>query len=136
MPGPRRSRRRDDSRDAPRGARRGVSRSARPDAQHRARPGAPRGSRPDAPRGSRPDAPRGARPGTTARAAAEPQAPSLERLRALFARSGLRLSETQAQQFWTFHQLLRERNDELDLTRLHSFDAVVLKHYVDCALVA
>jgi 16S rRNA (guanine(527)-N(7))-methyltransferase RsmG len=42
----------------------------------------------------------------------------------------------QVQQFWTFHQLLRRRNEELDLTRLHSFDTVVLKHYVDCALVA
>jgi 16S rRNA (guanine527-N7)-methyltransferase len=54
----------------------------------------------------------------------------------LFARSGLRLSPLQAQQFWTFHQLLRERNAEQDLTRLHAFDAMVLKHYVDCALVA
>jgi 16S rRNA (guanine527-N7)-methyltransferase len=54
----------------------------------------------------------------------------------LFERSGLRLSDVQVQQFWTFHQLLRRRNAELDLTRLHSFDTIVLKHYVDCALVA
>jgi 16S rRNA (guanine527-N7)-methyltransferase len=40
------------------------------------------------------------------------------------------------QQFWKFHQLLRERNEALDLTRLHGFDSVVLKHYVDSALVA
>ncbi len=57
-------------------------------------------------------------------------------MRVLFARSGLRLSPLQVQQFWAFHQLLRLRNDELDLTRLHSFDTIVLKHYVDCALVA
>jgi 16S rRNA (guanine527-N7)-methyltransferase len=54
----------------------------------------------------------------------------------LFARSGLRLSPAQAEQFWTFHQLLRERNAALDLTRLHAFDTIVIKHYVDCALVA
>ena len=54
----------------------------------------------------------------------------------LFERSGLRLSSVQIQQFWAFHQLLRRRNAELDLTRLHSFDTIVLKHYVDCALVA
>ena len=67
--------------------------------------------------------------------AAAPQ-PGPERLAHLFERSGLRLSAVQVQQFWTFHQLLRRRNDELDLTRLHSFDTIVLKHYVDCALVA
>jgi len=54
----------------------------------------------------------------------------------LFARSGLRLSAEQARQFWAFHQLLRERNIDSDLTRLHAFDTMVLKHYVDSALVA
>jgi 16S rRNA (guanine527-N7)-methyltransferase len=39
-------------------------------------------------------------------------------------------------QFWAFHQLLRERNIDSDLTRLHAFDTIVLKHYVDSALVA
>jgi 16S rRNA (guanine(527)-N(7))-methyltransferase RsmG len=57
-------------------------------------------------------------------------------LRLLFERSGLRLSDLQVQQFWSFHQLLRRRNDELDLTRLHAFETIVIKHYVDCALVA
>ena len=63
-------------------------------------------------------------------------APSAKRLRELFQQCGLRLSDLQVQQFWTFHQLLRRRNDELDLTRLHAFDTIVLKHYVDSALVA
>jgi 16S rRNA (guanine527-N7)-methyltransferase len=36
---------------------------------------------------------------------------------------------------WAFHQLLRQRNEELDLTRLYSFDNMVLKLYVDSALV-
>jgi 16S rRNA (guanine527-N7)-methyltransferase len=46
------------------------------------------------------------------------------------------LSATQVDLFWRFHQLLRQRNAELDLTRLHSFDNMVLKLYVDSALVA
>ncbi len=54
----------------------------------------------------------------------------------LFARSGLRLSEAQLQQFWRFHELLRQRKDEVDLTRLHNFESMVLKLYVDSALVA
>ena len=62
--------------------------------------------------------------------------PGPQRLRDLFAQSAIRLSDLQVQQFWAFHQLLRRRNLELDLTRLHSFDTVVLKHYVDSALVA
>ena len=63
-------------------------------------------------------------------------APSAARLRELFAQCGMRLSEAQVAQFWNFHQLLRRRNEELDLTRLHGFETIVLKHYVDCALVA
>jgi 16S rRNA (guanine(527)-N(7))-methyltransferase RsmG len=54
----------------------------------------------------------------------------------LFTRSGLRLSEAQLDQFWRFHQLLRNRQETLDLTRLHNFDSMVLKLYVDSALVA
>jgi len=64
------------------------------------------------------------------------EAPSAGRLRDLFAACGLHLSEAQVAQFWAFHQLLRRRNQELDLTRLHGFESIVLKHYVDCALVA
>ena len=54
----------------------------------------------------------------------------------LFVHSGLRLAAAQTRQFWAFHQLLRERNIDSDLTRLHAFDTMVLKHYIDSALVA
>jgi len=57
-------------------------------------------------------------------------------MRFLFERSGLRLSAAQLEQFWRFHELLRARNEELDLTRLHNFENMVLKLYVDSALVA
>ena len=39
-------------------------------------------------------------------------------------------------QLWAFHQLLRARNDDGDLTRLHAFETMVTLHYVDCILVA
>lgn len=63
-------------------------------------------------------------------------APSRESMNRLFGRSGLRLSDAQLQQFWRFHELLRQRKDEVDLTRLHNFESMVLKLYVDSALVA
>ncbi|MFQ5598944.1 MAG: RsmG family class I SAM-dependent methyltransferase [Candidatus Krumholzibacteriia bacterium] len=70
------------------------------------------------------------------RSARLPDKPGRERLKALFARSGLPLAAIQVEQFWTFHQLLQKHNEELDLTRLHGFDSIVLELYVDSALVA
>jgi len=61
--------------------------------------------------------------------------PGLKAMIALFERSGITLSEQEARQFWRFHTHLRERNAELDLTRITHFDNMVLKHYVDCSLV-
>lgn len=62
--------------------------------------------------------------------------PSKEYLHKLFKESDISLSENQLNAFWTFHTLLRERNKELDLTRIHNFENMVIKHYVDCSLVA
>ena len=62
-------------------------------------------------------------------------APRFEDLSRIFRECGLALPEEALQRFWTFHQLLRQRNDELDLTRIRGFESMVLKHYVDCALV-
>jgi 16S rRNA (guanine527-N7)-methyltransferase len=53
-----------------------------------------------------------------------------------FLRSGLRLTQRQYEQLWRYHRLLRERNREYDLTRIHQFDSMVQKHYIDCVLVA
>lgn len=52
----------------------------------------------------------------------------------IFRRCGLDLPARAVQQFWTYHQFLRERNEELNMTRIRRFDDMVLKHYVDCAL--
>lgn len=39
-------------------------------------------------------------------------------------------------QLWAFHQLLRERNEDGDLTRIRAFDSMVVLHYIDCIYVA
>lgn len=54
---------------------------------------------------------------------------------ALLERSGIELPTSQLNQLWRFHQLLRERNDDRDLTRLIEFESVVIKHYVDSLFV-
>ncbi len=36
---------------------------------------------------------------------------------------------------WAYHQMLREANERINLTRIHQFDNMVLKHYVDSLLV-
>lgn len=61
--------------------------------------------------------------------------PGFEDLTRMFRECDLDLPEEAFRRFWLFHQLLRERNEELDLTRIHGFESMVLKHYVDCALV-
>jgi 16S rRNA (guanine(527)-N(7))-methyltransferase RsmG len=62
--------------------------------------------------------------------------PGLPSLRKWFERSQLPLSEKQVQQIWHYHNLLRKKNAEYDLTRIYQFDNMVQKHYVDCVLVA
>ena len=61
--------------------------------------------------------------------------PGIDDLARIFKECDLVLPEEALQKFWTFHQLLRQRNEELDLTRIRGFESMVLKHYVDCALV-
>ncbi|MCB1323042.1 MAG: 16S rRNA (guanine(527)-N(7))-methyltransferase RsmG, partial [Leptospiraceae bacterium] len=48
---------------------------------------------------------------------------------------GLDLTITQIDQLWRFHQHLRQRNPELNLTRIHNFDNMVRKHYVDSCII-
>lgn len=61
--------------------------------------------------------------------------PSRDSLVQIFERCGIRLSEKASGLFWQFHQAIRAKNKELDLTRIHNFESMVLKHYVDCAMV-
>lgn len=48
---------------------------------------------------------------------------------------GVQLSGRQLEQLWIFHELLREQNPRLNMTRIHNFDTMVRKHYVDSLIV-
>lgn len=61
--------------------------------------------------------------------------PQLASLRKLLELSGISLTHAQYDQLWHYHRLLREANPELNLTRIHNFENMVLKHYVDSLLV-
>ena len=61
--------------------------------------------------------------------------PSFDYFKQLFRQCGLNLSTRQYELFWSFHQVLSEKSKEMDLTRIRRFEDLVIKHYVDCALV-
>jgi 16S rRNA (guanine527-N7)-methyltransferase len=63
-------------------------------------------------------------------------APSPERLAALFGACGIELNPVQRDRLWAYHQMLRQANDALNLTRIHNFTNMVLKLYVDSVLPA
>lgn len=56
-------------------------------------------------------------------------------MRELLTRSKIELAPAALDKLWRFHQLLRERNEDRDLTRLIEFESVVIKHYVDSLYV-
>jgi 16S rRNA (guanine527-N7)-methyltransferase len=58
------------------------------------------------------------------------------KMESVFSRSGLFLSPAQIDLFWTFYGLFDRYNDEYDLSRIKRFDDIILKHFVDSALVA
>ena len=45
--------------------------------------------------------------------------------------SGIPLSSSQTDLLWKYHQLLRQYNKELNLTRIHNFQTMVRKLYID-----
>jgi 16S rRNA (guanine527-N7)-methyltransferase len=69
--------------------------------------------------------------------AADPAAPAgMEAMGKILGACGLDLSEAGLRQLWTYHSLLRERNPDLNLTRIHNFANMVLKLYADSMLPA
>ncbi len=52
----------------------------------------------------------------------------------LLQQSGIDFSSAQLGQLWSYHNLLRQSNPELNLTRIHNFTNMVLKLYVDSIL--
>ncbi len=85
--------------------------------------------------------PRGARRDRSGASATEPARNSSrgridrEALVRELARAGLALPAGALDKLWQFHQRLRDRNPELNLTRIHNFENMVRKHYVDSLLV-
>ena len=45
------------------------------------------------------------------------------------------LDRAQIDSLWRYHRMLRQANERLNLTRIHNFENMVLKHYVDSLLV-
>ena len=56
-------------------------------------------------------------------------------LEAILKDCGISLSPDQVALLWSYHQLLRSANARLNLTRIHNFENMVLKHYVDSLLI-
>lgn len=60
--------------------------------------------------------------------------PGTAELAKIVDRCSIHLSDIQISQLWTYHQLLRQFNPDLNLTRIHNFTNMVLKLYVDSIL--
>jgi len=61
--------------------------------------------------------------------------PSRSSLQAIIEGCGLALTAEQYDRLWAYHRMLRGANEALNLTRIHNFENMVLKHYVDSLLV-
>src|SRR3954454_11494928 len=61
--------------------------------------------------------------------------PGRKSLEAILRGCGIILAPGQYDALWAYHRMLREANAELNLTRIHNFENMVLKHYVDSLLV-
>jgi len=49
---------------------------------------------------------------------------------------GIALDETQLGRLWRYHEMLRDANEIINVTRIRAFDAMVEKHYIDSLLPA
>ncbi len=66
----------------------------------------------------------------------EKEEATVDYMRRLFSERSFEISERELEQFWKYYLLLRKMNAELDLTRIMGIEATVLKHFIDCAIVA
>jgi 16S rRNA (guanine(527)-N(7))-methyltransferase RsmG len=53
----------------------------------------------------------------------------------MFRQSGFPLTSRQADQFYLFYDLIQRHNESLDLTRLASFEDIVVKHFIDSVYI-
>lgn len=56
-------------------------------------------------------------------------------MKTLLKLSNIILSPKANEQLWMYHNLLRKRNHDRDLTRITGFEPMVIKHYIDCMIV-
>jgi 16S rRNA (guanine527-N7)-methyltransferase len=56
-------------------------------------------------------------------------------MRSILDQCGVAIGGEALERLWTYHRMLRDANAELNLTRIHNFENMVLKHYVDSLLV-
>ncbi len=61
--------------------------------------------------------------------------PGPSSLDTILKRCGIVLDAAQIATLWAYHRMLRQANAALNLTRIHNFENMVLKHYVDSLLV-
>jgi 16S rRNA (guanine527-N7)-methyltransferase len=61
--------------------------------------------------------------------------PGRTALEAILDDCGISLRPDQLDRLWGYHRLLRAANARLNLTRIHNFENMVLKHYADSLLV-
>jgi len=61
--------------------------------------------------------------------------PGRSSLESILSGCGISLDSTQVDRLWEYHRMLRSANAELNMTRIHNFENMVLKHYVDSLLV-
>lgn len=54
----------------------------------------------------------------------------------LFEAHAFPVTPAELDRFWEYYLLLREKNTECDLTRILGLEATVLKHFIDCAVIA
>ena len=62
--------------------------------------------------------------------------PDPDQMDRLLERCGIHLNAMQLRQLWTYHQLLRRFDTELNLTRIRNFENMVVKLYADSILPA
>ena len=61
--------------------------------------------------------------------------PGLASLETLLTGCGITLDPDQLDKLWAYHRMLRSANADLNMTRIHNFENMVLKHYADSLLV-
>lgn len=61
--------------------------------------------------------------------------PTIESMLFLLKKADIKLNRDQVSQLWRYHNLIRSRNQDRDLTRIIGFEPMIIKHYIDSMVV-